>query len=88
MVFDQEWQVGAFRPANFKDFQSTCLKGFVAKALCPELIFVPIDMAKYVAMSRRVIDILKQYDPTMLVAGCDEGYLKFCFSSTFDRMLY
>ena len=50
--------------------------GFVAKALCPDLIFLPIDMPKYVGMSRRVMDIFKQYDPNMLVAGCDEGYLK------------
>jgi nucleotidyltransferase/DNA polymerase involved in DNA repair len=51
--------------------------GFVAAKLCPHLIFVSNDFARYSEMSRRVMAVFRQYDPNMLVAGCDEGYLKF-----------
>ncbi|KAL5528151.1 hypothetical protein ACEPAF_7287 [Sanghuangporus sanghuang] len=51
------------------------MAGFVAKRLCPELIVIPVDFEKYNEMSRRVMAVFKQYDPTMIVAGCDEGYL-------------
>ena len=30
-------------------------------------------------MSHKVMNIFKRYDPTMIVAGCDEGYLKRVF---------
>ena len=50
--------------------------GFIAKKLCPELIFVKINGARYNEMSKKVMAIFKRYDPTMCPAGCDEGYLK------------
>ncbi|KAL5524065.1 hypothetical protein ACEPAG_8238 [Sanghuangporus baumii] len=51
------------------------MAGFVAKKLCPELIVIRANGEKYNEMSRRIMAIFKQYDPTMIVAGCDEGYL-------------
>ncbi|EJD03310.1 DNA/RNA polymerase [Fomitiporia mediterranea MF3/22] len=57
------------------------MAGFVAKKLCPELIVIPVNFEKYSEMSRKVMSIFKEYDPTMIVAGCDEGYLnitKYC----------
>lgn len=51
--------------------------GFVAKKLCPELIFVKINFSRYSEMSKKVMDVFRRYDPTMAPAGCDEGYLKY-----------
>ena len=48
----------------------------MAKKLCPELILIPVDFAKISKKSNEVMSILKEYDPTMIVAGCDESYLK------------
>lgn len=49
---------------------------FVAKKLCPDLITVPLRFEWYSEMSSKVMSIFRQYDPNMIVAGCDEGYLK------------
>lgn len=50
--------------------------GFVAKKLCPELILVKMHFARYSEMSNKVMTVFRRYDPTMMMAGCDEGYLK------------
>ena len=51
-------------------------QAFIAKKLCPELILVETHFARYMEMSRRVMDVFRRYDPHMCAAGCDEGYLK------------
>ncbi|KAG2359987.1 hypothetical protein BDR07DRAFT_175802 [Suillus spraguei] len=54
---------------------------FVAKKLCPDLILLKSNFQRYSEMSEKVMDIFERYDPTMLAAGCDEGYLnitKYC----------
>ncbi|EGO00102.1 hypothetical protein SERLA73DRAFT_53034 [Serpula lacrymans var. lacrymans S7.3] len=51
------------------------MPGFIAKKLCPELILVNINFTRYQEMSDKVMDIFRRYDPNMLAAGCDEGYL-------------
>ncbi|KDN38737.1 hypothetical protein RSAG8_09287, partial [Rhizoctonia solani AG-8 WAC10335] len=48
---------------------------FVAKALCPDLNLLPMRFHRYSEMSDRVFSVLRKYDPNLLVAGCDEGYL-------------
>ncbi|CDO69221.1 hypothetical protein BN946_scf185042.g123 [Trametes cinnabarina] len=48
---------------------------FVAKRLCPDLIVLPSHFDRYSEMSSKVMTIFRRYDPTMCVAGCDEGYL-------------
>ncbi|KAG1731472.1 IMS-domain-containing protein [Suillus paluster] len=48
---------------------------FVAKKLYPELILLRSNFERYSEMSDKVMDIFERYDPTMLAAGCDEGYL-------------
>lgn len=53
------------------------MPGFIAQKLCPEMVFVPINMARYSEMSKRVMRIFRQYDPEMLAASVDEGYLKY-----------
>uniref|UniRef100_A0A8H8CPL3 DNA polymerase kappa n=1 Tax=Psilocybe cubensis TaxID=181762 RepID=A0A8H8CPL3_PSICU len=51
------------------------MAGFIAKKLCPELIFIPNHFARYSEMSSKVMEIFHRYDPDMCPAGCDEGYL-------------
>ncbi|KAG1812401.1 uncharacterized protein BJ212DRAFT_1448109 [Suillus subaureus] len=54
---------------------------FVAKKLCPDLILLRSNFERYSEMSDKIMVIFERYDPTMLAAGCDEGYLnitKYC----------
>ena len=51
--------------------------GFIAKKLCPELIMVHHHFDHYMDISRKIMTILREYDPNMSTAGCDEGYLKY-----------
>ncbi|KAJ3507630.1 hypothetical protein NLJ89_g6194 [Agrocybe chaxingu] len=48
---------------------------FIAKKLCPDLIFLPNRFSRYLEMSKKIMDIFHRYDPDMCPAGCDEGYL-------------
>ena len=54
--------------------------GFIAKKLCPGLIMVPHHFDHYMDISGKIMNIFREYDPDMLAAGCDEGYLKFVLS--------
>ena len=46
-----------------------------ARRLCPDGIFVPVDMEKYLRESSKIRDIFFQFTPLVEVAGCDEGFL-------------
>jgi len=46
-----------------------------AKRLCPEGIFVPVDMEKYLEESRKIRLIFFQFTPLVEIVGCDEGFL-------------
>ncbi|KAF8160747.1 hypothetical protein B0H34DRAFT_350409 [Crassisporium funariophilum] len=63
------------------------MAGFIAKKLCPELIFVQNRFHRYQEMSTKVMDIFHRYDPDMAPAGCDEGYLNitpYCEEHSLD----
>ena len=47
----------------------------MAKRLCPEGIFVPVDMEKYLEESRKIRQIFFQFTPLVEIVGCDEGFL-------------
>ncbi|KAG6860768.1 hypothetical protein C0995_007800 [Termitomyces sp. Mi166 len=51
------------------------MPAFIAKKLCPGLIFVPLHFARYMELSNVVMSVLCRYDPTFFPAGCDEAYL-------------
>ncbi|KAJ4357556.1 uncharacterized protein N0V89_002132 [Didymosphaeria variabile] len=51
------------------------MAGFVAMKLCPQLICVPMNFAKYTAKAEEVRAVLAQYDPRFESASCDEAYL-------------
>lgn len=59
-----------------KTSQRGFIPEFVAKALCKDLIIVPVDYKRVGEQSRKIMIILKDYDPNMYIAGCDEAYLK------------
>ena len=79
LVFDQRCQVRLRR--IWLCLSLTIIKEFIAKKLCPELILVPVDYHRVGEMSGKVMKICKEYDPNMLIAGCDEGYLKYVHAS-------
>ncbi|KAI0466198.1 hypothetical protein F4859DRAFT_335656 [Xylaria cf. heliscus] len=51
------------------------MAGFVAKKLCPELLLIRPNFAKYTAKAHEVRDILADYDPRFESASIDEAYL-------------
>ncbi len=46
-----------------------------AVRLCPHLVRLPVDMAKYQAVSRQVMDILRQFTPLLEPLSIDEAFL-------------
>ncbi|PSN70099.1 DNA-directed polymeras-like protein kappa [Corynespora cassiicola Philippines] len=51
------------------------MAGFVAKKLCPQLVCIPMNFAKYTAKAEEVRAVLAEYDPRFESASCDEAYL-------------
>jgi nucleotidyltransferase/DNA polymerase involved in DNA repair len=50
---------------------------FQAFSLCPELIVVPVDPAKYIYESLRVLAVLDRLSPRVEAASIDEAYVAF-----------
>lgn len=55
--------------------QRSAMPGYIAKKLCPELIFVKPDFKKYSAASSKVMNVLARYDPEFAPASLDEAYM-------------
>ncbi|KAF5180839.1 Dna polymerase kappa [Thalictrum thalictroides] len=51
------------------------MPGFIARKLCPELIFVPVDFKKYTHYSELTRKVFHKYDPNFIAASLDEAYL-------------
>ena len=51
------------------------MAGFVAQKLCPQLISLPLNFAKYTAKAQEVREILADYDARFESASIDEAYL-------------
>lgn len=51
------------------------MPGFIARKLCPELIFVPVDFEKYNHCSSLTRKVFQRYDPDFIAASLDEAYL-------------
>uniref|UniRef100_A0A6N2N8D9 DNA polymerase kappa n=1 Tax=Salix viminalis TaxID=40686 RepID=A0A6N2N8D9_SALVM len=51
------------------------MPGFIARKLCPELIFVPTDFKKYTHYSELTRKVFEKYDPNFMAASLDEAYL-------------
>ncbi len=46
-----------------------------AKRLCPDGIYVPVDMEKYLRESLKIREIFHKFTPLVELVGCDEGFL-------------
>lgn len=46
-----------------------------AKRLCPDGIYVPVNMEKYLEESGKIREIFFQFTPLVEIVGCDEGFL-------------
>lgn len=62
----------------------SAMPGHQARKLCPELIFVKPNMAKYKAASKRVYDILTRYTDLIEPASIDEFYLDLTANTSFQ----
>ncbi|KAK4097102.1 DNA/RNA polymerase [Parathielavia hyrcaniae] len=81
---------GVLTTCNYVARQFGCrsgMAGFVAKKLCPELIFLPINFDKYNAKAAEVREVLADYDPRFESASIDEAYLnitEYCAEHDMD----
>ena len=65
----------------------SAMAGFVAMKLCPQLICLPLNFAKYTAKATEVRDVLAEYDPNFESASIDEAYLnitQYCHDHDVD----
>ncbi|RHN53241.1 putative DNA-directed DNA polymerase [Medicago truncatula] len=53
----------------------SAMPGFIARKLCPELIFVPVDFKKYTHYSDLTRKVFQRYDPNFIAGSLDEAYL-------------
>jgi DNA polymerase kappa len=51
------------------------MPGFIARKLCPHLVFVKTDFTKYTAASEETRAIFRCYDPVFEAGSLDEAYL-------------
>ena len=69
---------GVLTTCNYEARKFGCrsaMAGFVAKKLCPQLIQLPLNFAKYTAKATEVRAVLAEYDPRFESASIDEAYL-------------
>ncbi|KNG47259.1 DNA/RNA polymerase [Stemphylium lycopersici] len=69
---------GVLTTCNYHARKFGCRSGmaaFVAMKLCPQLICVPMNFAKYTAKAEEVREVLALYDSGFESASCDEAYL-------------
>ena len=62
----------------------SAMPGHQARKLCPQLIFVKPNMAKYKAMSKRVYEILLRYTDLVEPASIDEFYLDLTANTAYQ----
>ena len=53
----------------------SAMPGFIARKLCPQLVFVKPDFAKYTAASAATRAIFRDYDVDFEAGSLDEAYL-------------
>eukprot|EP00941_MAST-03F_sp_MAST-3F-sp1_P004437 g4437.t1 len=70
--------IGMISTANYvarKFGVRSAMPGFIAKKLCPNLIFVKSDFELYQKVAAETREIFKEYDPNFTPASLDEAYL-------------
>ncbi|CAD6581192.1 MAG: hypothetical protein CYPHOPRED_001511 [Cyphobasidiales sp. Tagirdzhanova-0007] len=69
---------GVLTTASYEARKYGCrsaMPGYIAKKLCPELIFVKPDFTKYSSASSKVMAVLTRYDADLSPASLDEAYM-------------
>uniref|UniRef100_A0A1D1ZAP8 DNA polymerase kappa n=1 Tax=Anthurium amnicola TaxID=1678845 RepID=A0A1D1ZAP8_9ARAE len=51
------------------------MPGFIARKLCPNLVFVPTNFDKYMYYSEMTRKVFRRYDPYFIATSLDEAYL-------------
>lgn len=81
---------GVLTTCNYQARKFGCrsgMAGFVARKLCPQLVCLPLNFAKYSAKADEVREVLANYDPRFESASVDEAYLnitEFCAENDID----
>ncbi|KAF7547449.1 hypothetical protein G7Z17_g7723 [Cylindrodendrum hubeiense] len=81
---------GVLTTCNYVARQYGCRSGmasFVAKKLCPELVFIKLNFDKYNAKAQEVREVFVNYDPRFESASIDEAYLnitEYCQEKNMD----
>ena len=52
---------------------------FKARSLCPQVVSLPVDKAKYSKYSKEIYEILKTFSPVVERISLDESYIDFSF---------
>eukprot|EP00916_Digyalum_oweni_P013310 GHVL01021824.1.p1 GENE.GHVL01021824.1~~GHVL01021824.1.p1 ORF type:complete len:587 (+),score=72.33 GHVL01021824.1:1041-2801(+) len=52
------------------------MPGFIAKRLCPDIVFVKPNFEKYKGVSEKARAIMSEYDPSLECVSLDEAYLR------------
>lgn len=63
------------------------MPGFIAKKLCPDLIFLPHNFEKYTAVSKQMRELISEYDPNYISWSLDEVYFDLTKASR-SRILH
>ena len=53
----------------------SAMPGVIARRLCPQAIFLPVRMAHYVEVSRKLMHIFSRFSPTVEPLSLDEAFL-------------
>jgi len=56
-----------------------------AYKLCPQAIFLPVNMRLYVKVSGEIMEIIKKYSDIWEISGLDEAYLDVSFAGDFEN---
>lgn len=81
---------GVLTTCNYEARKFGCrsgMAGFVAKKLCPQMVFLPQNYEKYGAKAKEIQAVMAQYDPLFESASIDEAYLNitaFCTENQLD----
>lgn len=63
------------------------MAGFVAKKLCPHLIYVEPHFKRYSEMSYKIMDILQRYDANMAPASLDVRLVSGRFEDDLEQTM-
>lgn len=58
---------------------------FRAQKLCPNAVFLPVDMGLYENVSVKIMDIAKNYSSQWEIGGLDEVYLDISFAGDYEK---